>query len=95
MAKSLKNTGGTVVKDLVPFVSEHTLNAICETSMGTSLRGLGAFQHRYREAVYRMGELFIYRLVSPWLYSEWMLLLSPTGREQRKILKILHGFTER
>ncbi|XP_024867477.1 cytochrome P450 4C1-like, partial [Temnothorax curvispinosus] len=60
MAKSLKNTGGTVVKDLVPFVSEHTLNAICETSMGTSLRGLGAFQHRYREAVYRMGELFIY-----------------------------------
>ncbi|XP_071572411.1 cytochrome P450 4C1-like isoform X2 [Temnothorax nylanderi] len=95
MAKSLKNTGGTVVKDLVPFVSKHTLNAICETSMGTSLRGLGAFQHRYREAVYRMGELFIYRLVSPWLYSEWMLSLSPTGREQRKILKILHGFTER
>lgn len=29
MTQSLKNIGGTVVKDLVPFVSEHTLNALC------------------------------------------------------------------
>jgi len=29
MTKSLKNTGSTVVKDLIPFISEHTLNAIC------------------------------------------------------------------
>jgi len=29
MTKSLKNTGDSVVKDLVSFVSEHTLNAIC------------------------------------------------------------------
>jgi len=29
MTKSLKNTGDPVVKDLLSFVSEHTLNAIC------------------------------------------------------------------
>jgi len=29
MTKFLKNTRGTVVKDLVPFISEYTLNAIC------------------------------------------------------------------
>ncbi|XP_024877883.1 cytochrome P450 4C1-like isoform X2 [Temnothorax curvispinosus] len=29
MTKSLKNAGDTVVKDLVPFFSAHTLNAIC------------------------------------------------------------------
>ncbi|XP_024891880.1 cytochrome P450 4C1-like [Temnothorax curvispinosus] len=61
MTKSLKNAGGTVVKDLVPFFSEHTLNAICETAMGTSLRGLGDFQQQYREAVHQMGELVVYR----------------------------------
>ncbi|XP_024890530.1 cytochrome P450 4C1-like [Temnothorax curvispinosus] len=61
MTKSLKNAGGTVVKNLVPFFSEHTLNAICETAMGTSLRGLGDFQQQYREAVHQMGELLIYR----------------------------------
>ena len=29
MTKTLKNTGGTVVKDLVPFISDHTLNVVC------------------------------------------------------------------
>jgi len=29
MTNSLKNTGDAVVKDLVSFFSEHTLNAIC------------------------------------------------------------------
>ncbi|KAL6418327.1 hypothetical protein ACFW04_012207 [Cataglyphis niger] len=29
MSKSLKDVGGTVVKDLVPFISEYTLNIIC------------------------------------------------------------------
>ncbi|KAL6419109.1 hypothetical protein ACFW04_011568 [Cataglyphis niger] len=29
MAESLKEVGGTVVKDLIPFITEHTLNAIC------------------------------------------------------------------
>jgi len=29
MTKSLKNTGGTLVKDVEPLISEYTLNAIC------------------------------------------------------------------
>ncbi|TGZ38590.1 hypothetical protein DBV15_11251, partial [Temnothorax longispinosus] len=89
MTKSLKNAGGTVVKDLVPFFSEHTLNAICETAMGTSLRGLG--EQQYREAVHQMGELVVYR---QWLRSDWIFLLTSKGRKQKKMLKILHGFTK-
>ncbi|XP_024873026.1 cytochrome P450 4C1-like [Temnothorax curvispinosus] len=94
MTRSLKNAGGTVVKDLVPFVSEHTLNAICETAMGTSLHGLGTFQLKYRNAVHRMGELLIYRLLRQWLQNNWIYSLTPKGREQAKTLKILHGFTD-
>jgi len=29
MTKSLKNTQSTVVKDLLSFISKHTLNAVC------------------------------------------------------------------
>ncbi|XP_011705471.1 PREDICTED: cytochrome P450 4C1-like, partial [Wasmannia auropunctata] len=29
MTKSLKETEGRVVKDLIPFLNEHTLNALC------------------------------------------------------------------
>ncbi|XP_071653024.1 cytochrome P450 4C1-like isoform X2 [Temnothorax longispinosus] len=94
MTKSLKHTGGTVVKDLIPFVSKYTLNAICETAMGTSLHGHDTFQQRYREAVHQIGKLLIYRMVRPWLYNNWIFSLTSKGREQRKMLKILHGFTE-
>lgn len=41
MIKTLKDVKGTVVKDLVPFMSEHTLNAIC-----------GKFFDAYRNNVY-------------------------------------------
>ncbi|XP_011703413.1 PREDICTED: cytochrome P450 4C1-like, partial [Wasmannia auropunctata] len=95
MTKSLKNVGDAVVKDLVPFISEHTLNAICETAMGTSLQHHGAFQQRYREAVHKMGEIIMYRLMRQWLANDWIFSLTPKGKEQAKTLKILHGFTEK
>ncbi|XP_071578167.1 cytochrome P450 4C1-like isoform X4 [Temnothorax nylanderi] len=66
-----------------------------ETAMGTSLRGLGDFQQQYREAVHRMGELLIYRAFRQWLRSDWIFSLTSKGREQKKMLKILHGFTKR
>ncbi|KAL0120091.1 hypothetical protein PUN28_008041 [Cardiocondyla obscurior] len=63
--------------------------------MGVSLQSFDIFQQRqYREAIHRMGELFIYRISRPWLYYDWIFSFTPTGREQRKILKILHGFTK-
>ncbi|KYN19381.1 Cytochrome P450 4C1, partial [Trachymyrmex cornetzi] len=94
MTKCLKNTEGTVVKDLISFVSEYTLNIICETAMGTSLQDLNAFQQQYRKAVHRMTELMVYRFFRPWLHFDWIFSLTSKGREQKKILKILHRFTE-
>ncbi|XP_011704857.1 PREDICTED: cytochrome P450 4C1-like [Wasmannia auropunctata] len=96
MTKSLKQTGGAVIKDLVPFVSQYTLNAICETAMGTSLENHGAVQEQYRKAVIRMSEIYIYKLTWQWLYpTDWIFSLTSIGREQTKVLKILHGFTEK
>ncbi|EFN68668.1 Cytochrome P450 4C1 [Camponotus floridanus] len=95
MTKSLMDVGGTVVKDLLPFISEHTLNAICETAMGVSLRTIGEFQQQYRNAVHDMIKLIFYRAFRPWLYSDMIFSLLPQGRKQKKILKILHGFTEK
>ncbi|KAM0726400.1 Cytochrome P450 4C1 [Formica fusca] len=95
MIKSMKDEEGIIVKDLIPFISKHTLNAICETAMGVSLHDLGAFQQKYRKAVHEIIELLIYRLMRIWLYNNVLFALSPSGRRQRKILKILHGFTEK
>ncbi|XP_070157186.1 cytochrome P450 4C1-like [Polyergus mexicanus] len=95
MTKSLKDVGGTVVKDLVPFVSEHTLNAICETAMGISLQKFDEFQQQYRNAVHDIIELLVYRMLRPWLYKDLLFSLLPQGRKQKEILKILHRFTEK
>ncbi|KYN33648.1 Cytochrome P450 4C1 [Trachymyrmex septentrionalis] len=95
MTKSLQNTGGTVVKDLIPFISERTLNAICETAMGTSLRDQDAYEQRYRKAVHQMGEIIMYRLMRQWLRYNGIFSLMPKGKQQAKTLRILHGFTER
>lgn len=95
MTKSLKDVGGTVVKDLIPFTSEFTLNAICETAMGISLQKLGKFQQQYRSAIHEIIELLVYRLLRPWIHPNLLFALSPTGKKQKRILKILHGFTEK
>ncbi|XP_026825369.1 cytochrome P450 4C1 [Ooceraea biroi] len=99
MTKSLKDGKGAVEEDLIPFLSEYTLNAICETAMGTSLKGLGAFQKKYRQAVHKMGLLLVYRLVRPWLhpilFGGLLFDISPPGFLQRKLLRILQGFTDK
>ncbi|KAL6420177.1 hypothetical protein ACFW04_012265 [Cataglyphis niger] len=95
MAESLKDVGGTVVKDLIPFITEHTLNAICETAMGISLQKYGEVQQQYRNAIHDIIQLIVYRLFKPWYYIDLLFALSPQGRKQKKILKILHGFTEK
>nr|CAD7581377.1 unnamed protein product [Timema californicum] len=52
-------------------------------STGVDIRAMG------------VSELMFYRILSPWLWKPFMLSLSPTGWEQRKILRTLHGFTEK
>ncbi|XP_011172816.2 cytochrome P450 4C1 isoform X2 [Solenopsis invicta] len=95
MTNSLKNAGDTITKDLDPFISEHTLNAICEAVIGISPQGMSLFQHQYRKAVYRINEFIVYRFFRQWAHNNWIFSLTPKGREQTKILKLLHGFTEK
>lgn len=94
MTKYLNDIDGSIVKDLVFFISQHTLNAICETSMGVSLQNMNEYGEQYRHAVHEMGEILIYRLMKPWFYADATFALTSMGKMQAKNLKILHGFTK-
>ncbi|KAL6262132.1 hypothetical protein P5V15_007231 [Pogonomyrmex californicus] len=63
--------------------------------MGTSLQELGNKAQEYRQAIYEMGEILIYRIMRPWIASETIFALTSMGRKQAKCLKILHAFTEK
>ncbi|XP_036150392.1 cytochrome P450 4C1-like, partial [Monomorium pharaonis] len=96
MSTSLKNTEDTITKDLIPFIGVHTMNALCETAMGTSLKETDSFHiQQYRKAFHQLTKICLYRFFRPWLHNEWIFSLTSKGREQTKILKILHGFTEK
>lgn len=41
-----------------------------------------------------MGELNLNRVKSFYLENNWLYGLTPEGREQKKLLKLLHSFTE-
>ncbi|KAL6259147.1 hypothetical protein P5V15_009069 [Pogonomyrmex californicus] len=95
ITQSLKNIKGSTIDDLTSLISHHTLNAICETAMGTSLHEMNEFQAQYRQAIHKMGEIIMYRFLNPWLISDIIFNLTSIGRRQTKCLKILHSFTEK
>lgn len=43
--------------------------------------------------IFRLGQLLLIRTFSPWVYSDFIYNLTPSGREQREIIKILHTFS--
>jgi cytochrome P450 family 4 len=95
MTKCLKNMKESTIDDLMMFISHHTLNAICETAMGTSLKETGKFQVKYREAVYEVGKIVIHRMFRPWVTSDKIFSLTSTGKKHDTYVKILHDFTEK
>ena len=44
---------------------------------------------------YRMCEVLIERIMSPWLRPNFIWKLSPQGRKEKKMKKILHRFIEK
>ncbi|XP_011638416.1 cytochrome P450 4C1-like [Pogonomyrmex barbatus] len=96
MVNSLKNMGDPIVKDLMLFVSEYTLNTICDAGTSTSLRKyFDSLQQQYRHAVDKMFEFVIYRGLRPWLYHDWIFALTSKSRQQRRFLKIINGFSQK
>ncbi|KAI4475759.1 hypothetical protein M0802_015036 [Mischocyttarus mexicanus] len=81
--------------NLEELMTEHTLNAICETAMGTALKGNGELELKYRKAVHSILAVVPYRSTKPWYFFDNIFALSSLGRSQEKLLITLHGFTRK
>ncbi|XP_015180015.1 PREDICTED: cytochrome P450 4C1-like isoform X2 [Polistes dominula] len=95
LVKYLKKEGNEnpVVKDLRSFISQYTLNAICQTAMGTKLRGNSELENKYRDAVHVYGSIVAYRMVRPWYMYDTIFRFTKIGRLQKEVLKTLHSFS--
>ncbi|KAL0269893.1 UNVERIFIED_CONTAM: hypothetical protein PYX00_007475 [Menopon gallinae] len=82
--------------DLNGFITYCALDSICETSMGTFLNSQRTkAESEYVQAIFGIGKIIVERMFSPFLFSDRNFKMSSLGREQAKLLKILHGFTSK
>ncbi|XP_050696735.1 cytochrome P450 4C1-like [Eriocheir sinensis] len=92
MVDKLKQEVGKEV-DLFPFITNCTLDAICETTMGCCINAQDDPESEYVEAVHRMQQLVQLRMLIVWLQLDAVFWLLGYAREQRALLKTLHTFT--
>ncbi|XP_075982145.1 uncharacterized protein LOC142980547 [Anticarsia gemmatalis] len=91
---SLDKTVGKPI-DIVPVLSEFTLNSICETAMGTQLNDDTGAGKSYKEAIYSLGFYFLQRFMRVYLYPDIIFNATSFGRQQNRLLKTVHSFTEK
>jgi len=81
--------------DVFPIVTHCALDIICETAMGKSINAQQVSDTDYVRAIYEASDLVFQRQRSPWLWNDWLFAISPPGFRMRKVLNILHGFTNK
>ncbi|XP_020289256.1 cytochrome P450 4C1-like [Pseudomyrmex gracilis] len=94
MITTLKHTRKPVVKEILPLITNHTLNIICETALGISIKNSTEAQNVCHD-VHQMCEIVTYRFHRIWLHNEWITSLLPIGKRQKKLLTRCKSFTQK
>ncbi|KAL1445549.1 hypothetical protein MTO96_029148 [Rhipicephalus appendiculatus] len=81
--------------DVVPKVTLCTLDIICETVMGTSISAQINENSPYVNAVNRVGELFLERLMRPLLQIDFIYNFTASGRDFRQCIDVIHSFARK
>ncbi|PNF34049.1 Cytochrome P450 4C1 [Cryptotermes secundus] len=80
--------------DITNYIVTCTLDVICESTMGVSVKAQSNGTTQYVNAVSRMGEIVMLRSLKPWLYPDTLFAATALKRLQTKCLNVLHRTTE-
>uniref|UniRef100_UPI003B75B4C6 cytochrome P450 4C1-like n=1 Tax=Pectinophora gossypiella TaxID=13191 RepID=UPI003B75B4C6 len=95
LVESLKTEVGKPKTDVVSLISDFTLNSICETAMGIKFdKETSDLGRRYKDGIYSIGQLMVYRAQRVWMYPNWLFPLTDVGRKQKKLLDLLSSFRD-
>ncbi|XP_049938553.1 cytochrome P450 4C1-like isoform X1 [Schistocerca serialis cubense] len=95
LVEKLKPQADGKAFDIYPFITRCALDIICETAMGTSVNAQNQTQSAYVNAVTRISELTVERMINPWMQSDFIFERTSSAKEYYDQLKILHGFTKK
>ncbi|XP_029660884.1 cytochrome P450 4C1-like [Formica exsecta] len=85
-----KNTGKAI--NIFPFANNVALDIICETAMGVDIHAQEV-ETEYTTTIHRSSKLIADRFCQPWLWSDWLYNLVPSGRKYNSGLSKIHKFT--
>ncbi|KAL0267118.1 UNVERIFIED_CONTAM: hypothetical protein PYX00_009473 [Menopon gallinae] len=95
LVEKLRTEANNEFLEINPLILLCALDVICETAMGTSVNAQIGGEKEYVKATIRMSQIFLERQFTPWYYRPFLFNMFPIGWEQKRLLKILHGFTEK
>ncbi|XP_018562121.1 cytochrome P450 4C1 [Anoplophora glabripennis] len=82
--------------NVVPYISQFTLCAINETSMGAKLNLENEEHKSYYTTTHQIGKIMVQRLLRPWFHFNWFFYhFTYLGYKETQMVKILHGYTDR
>uniref|UniRef100_A0A182VUF1 Cytochrome P450 n=1 Tax=Anopheles minimus TaxID=112268 RepID=A0A182VUF1_9DIPT len=82
--------------NVYPFITKAALDIICETAMGVKVNAqTSGMDNPYVAAVYELSGLIQYRVVRPWLHSDFIWNRSRAGQQYLKALAEVHGYSSK
>ncbi|XP_023245154.1 cytochrome P450 4C1-like [Copidosoma floridanum] len=81
--------------NIFDIIGRYTLDTICETAMGVSVNAIQQPDNEYCQALHNITRLFTERVFRFWLASDFIYNKTPSGKQFRKAVKIMHKFTEK
>ncbi|XP_050449047.1 cytochrome P450 4C1-like isoform X2 [Cataglyphis hispanica] len=79
--------------NIFPFANNVALDVICETAMGVDIHAQ-EIETEYTTTIHRGSKLIADRIFQPWLWSDWLYNLVPSGIKYNSGLNIIHKFTK-
>lgn len=94
VVEKMRNEGNKEF-DCHNYMSELTVEILLETAMGVSKSTQGRSGFEYAMAVMKMCDILHLRHTKVWLRPDWLFNLTKYGKDQIKLLEIIHGLTKR
>ncbi|KAK9498583.1 hypothetical protein O3M35_003183 [Rhynocoris fuscipes] len=89
----LKEYSDGKIFDVQPLISRYALDIICETAMGVQINAQNDPNSSYFTSVRNLCQLLTERARKPWLRNDLLYTLIGKRREEDKLIKTLHDFT--
>ncbi|XP_050449062.1 cytochrome P450 4C1-like isoform X2 [Cataglyphis hispanica] len=89
--KIARNPGKAI--NIFPFANNVALDVICETAMDVNIHAQ-EIETEYTATIHRSSKLIVERFFQPWLWSDWLYDLMPSGRKYNLGINTIHTFSK-